>query len=95
MKRLLALTFCLSLLAPGVFAQAKVPTLDENDVLVIQVVQQSVLRANDACSGLEAVKNAQAFSQQANERFAKKYPDYTVDLAKGVLVLKAKPADKK
>jgi hypothetical protein len=70
-------------------AAPKAPALDESDALAIQVAQLAALRANDACAVLETTKNAQSLQQQVLARFDKKYPGYTVDLAKGVLVAKA------
>lgn len=101
MLRTLFALALLCVIAPVVAAQAPAlatppaatkptapPVLEESDVLVLQVVQLAAVRANEACASLDAAKFAQATQRDAITRFAKKYPTFDVDFAKGALVAK-------
>ena len=69
--------------------EASAPQFDELDVARLQAVQIAAKRANEACQGLEAVREFNELRAQVQGQIEARYAGFTLDWAAFKLVPKA------
>ena len=68
-----------------------IPKLDELDTAWVQNVSLAREMANNACQGLDVVKNYQQLLTAMSSKIEARHPGFTMDWGKGVLAVKPPP----